>query len=170
MKREFLQSLRENEQPLSKQTIDAIMAENGRDIQATRALFADYEEIKQQLADARQNMSDGQWEEKFRQAELAHQAQIRAMAFDHTLENAITAMGGRNCKAVSALLDLDSLREQEDPEQAIKQALSQMKTENAWLFATPTPPPYARGTGAHSAQKEEPATLAGALREKFERK
>ena len=44
MKREFLQSLGE----LSKETVDAIMAENGRDIEKTRASFADYETLKEQ--------------------------------------------------------------------------------------------------------------------------
>ena len=55
MRREFLQNL-QAEQPLSKQSIDAIMAENGKDIEATRALFADYDSLKQQLATAQQTI------------------------------------------------------------------------------------------------------------------
>lgn len=35
MKREFLQNIKVGDQPLSKEVIDAIMAENGRDIEGT---------------------------------------------------------------------------------------------------------------------------------------
>ncbi len=177
MKREFLQSLKENEQPLSKQTIDAIMAENGRDIQATRALFADYEQLKAQLQQAQeaaaalQQADAAQWEEKMRQMQLQHEKQLQDLAFDHTLERSIRDMGGRNHKAVAALLELEQIRSSENPNQALQAALETMKQENAWLFETTTPPPYARGTGANAPHLEEqPATLAGALREKFERK
>ena len=37
MKREFLQNFRVGEQPLSKEIIDAIMEENGKDINAAKA-------------------------------------------------------------------------------------------------------------------------------------
>ena len=36
MKREFLQSLRVEDKPLPKEMVDAIMAENGRDIEAAK--------------------------------------------------------------------------------------------------------------------------------------
>ena len=41
MKREFLQNFKVNGQPLPKEVIDAIMAENGRDIQAAKAHAGD---------------------------------------------------------------------------------------------------------------------------------
>ena len=37
MKREFLQNFKVGDQPLSKEIIDAIMAENGRDIEAAKS-------------------------------------------------------------------------------------------------------------------------------------
>ena len=49
MKREFLQEFRVGEEGLPKEVIDAIMAENGRDIQKVKANYADYEDLKQQL-------------------------------------------------------------------------------------------------------------------------
>ena len=42
MKREFLQNFKVNEQPLPKEIIDAIMDENGRDIEATKRPCYDY--------------------------------------------------------------------------------------------------------------------------------
>lgn len=52
MKRDFLQNFKVGDQALSKEAIDAIMAENGRDIEAAKAQFADYETIKSQLSEA----------------------------------------------------------------------------------------------------------------------
>jgi len=49
MKREFLQNLKIGDQPLSKEVIDAVMEENGRDIEAAKKPFADYDTVKQQL-------------------------------------------------------------------------------------------------------------------------
>ena len=39
MKREFLQEFRVGDAPLPKEVIDAIMAENGRDIQKVKSSF-----------------------------------------------------------------------------------------------------------------------------------
>ena len=39
MKREFLQSIRIGEEGLPKEVIDAIMAENGKDIQAAKEML-----------------------------------------------------------------------------------------------------------------------------------
>ena len=41
MKREFLQNFKVGEQPLTDEIIEAIMAENGRDVQAEQAKYAD---------------------------------------------------------------------------------------------------------------------------------
>ena len=56
MKREFLENLKIGDQPLSKAAIDAIMAENGRDIEAAKKPYADYESIKQQLTTATEGL------------------------------------------------------------------------------------------------------------------
>ena len=56
MKREFLQNLKVGDQPLSKEVIDAIMAENGRDIEAAKKPFADYDTIKGQLEEAQKTI------------------------------------------------------------------------------------------------------------------
>ena len=175
MKREFLLSLQED-QPLSKATIDAIMAENGKDIQATRALFADYDSLKAQLLSAQQaiaTLEEGNakvWEEKLSQMEASHRAQLRQVEFFHLLRQEVANCGGRNQKAVEALLDLESLQKAENPEVATREAIGALQRENPWLFQTQTPPPYARGTGAQAPQITEPATLAGALRERFEKR
>jgi len=149
MKREFLQNLKVNDQNLPKEVIDAIMEENGRDIQASKL-----------------------WQEKYNQAVEQHQKELADMTFQGALKEAIGQMKGRNAKAITALLDMDALRSCENQQDTITEALQNLKNDCGYLFDEEQPqPPYARGTGARTGEENKgPATLAGALREKFERK
>ena len=149
MKREFLQNLKVGDLPLSKEVIDAIMEENGKDIESMK-----------------------QWQEKYKEAISQHQEQMAALTFHNTLSQAIAQAKGRSEKAIMALLDVDALKCSENQPQAIQEALEKLKTESSFLFdETQTPPPFARGTGAPcGAEENSPATLAGALRLKYERK
>ena len=175
MKREFLQGLQVGDIPLSKEVIDAIMAENGRDIENIKARYSDYEALKEQAAQAELALAAAQsakdWEEKFHQAEDAHRKELEETVFGHNLEKAILAANGRNAKAITALLDVAALKASEDQQTALKEALQELKADCSYLFQSETPPPYARGTGAATPEiNKSPATLAGALLEKFERK
>lgn len=163
MKREFLQNLKMGDQVLSKEIIDAIMSENGRDIEAAKAPFADYATIKEQLAKAQDTIKGIQdhgtdletaqkaakdWEKKYNDAIDTHKAEMAKVAFNHSLETAITAAGGRSAKAIAALLDVDTLRESKNQEADIKAALEGLKKDSGYLFGTgETPPPYSAGTG-----------------------
>lgn len=170
MKREFLQGLLVGETPLPKEVIDAIMAENGRDIQNIKSHYADYDALKQQLAQAEEAAAKG-WEEKFNQAVDTHRREMSDLIFSHNLENAILAAKGRNAKAITALLDVEALKTSENQAAALEDALQSLKQDCSYLFQAETPPPYARGTGATPPENtKSPATLAGALLEKFERK
>ncbi len=175
MKREFLQSLTMGDQPLSKEIIDTIMAENGRDIQNVRSQFADYEQLKEKLAQAEGYEAAVQaakeWEEKFHQAAAQHQQAMEELEFQKNLELAIFHAQGRNAKAITALLDVDALKSCENQQTALAEAMQTLKRDCSYLFRTETPPPYARGTGAAAPDvHKSPATLAGALLERFERK
>ena len=185
MKREFLQSFLVEDKPLTKEMIDAIMAENGRDIQKVKAGFADYEQLKQDLEQLRQENETlreqdfagmeqlaKDWEEKYNQAISSHREAMEQMEFDHQLQLAVHNARGRNLKAITALLDVDHLKTSENQQQAILDALEQLKLDSGYLFEmAQTPPPYAQGTGTQMGiTKTIPGTLAGALREKYERK
>ena len=131
MKREFLQEIRVGDQGLPKEVIDAIMAEHGRDVEAAKA-----------------------WKEKYDQAVQEHQAALKQRDFDYALESAIAAAKGRSAKAITALLDVEALRQSEDPRTDIRSALEELKQESGYLFAVePTPPPYAFGTGTESPRQ-----------------
>lgn len=167
MKREFLQNFKVNDQPLTKEIIDAIMAENGRDVEAAKAPFADYDTIKNQLSEAQKTIkgfqnqgadieavrkSAKEWEDKYNQAVADHNQKLADMAFDKQMETAITAAKGRNAKAIRALLDVDTLKSSKNQEADIKTALEGVKKENGYLFDDGgTPPPYAPGAGAGGA-------------------
>lgn len=158
MKREFLQ----NFEGLSKEAIDAIMDENGRDIEKERSKRADYDAIKEQLAAANKQIEefkgmdiDGvrkaaeEWKAKAEQAERDASERIAEMEFNGTLREAITAAKGRNVKAISALLDVPTLRGSKNQAEDIKAALEALKQESGYLFDTETPPPFSAGTGQH---------------------
>ena len=52
MKREFLQNFKVGDQSLPKEIIDAILDENGKDIESVKGKYADYDVIKKQLDEA----------------------------------------------------------------------------------------------------------------------
>ena len=150
MKREFLQELRVGEAALPKEVIDAIMAENGKDIQTHK-------------------QAAQQWEDKYNRAVSDHAAQMTQLQFDTYVQNAVTAHRGRSLKAIAALLDMEQLRQAEDPMSAVEQAVAKLKEENDYLFESQvTAPPYAAGTGTGTVRQTAfPDTLAGVLKEKF---
>ncbi len=181
MKREFLQNFKIGKEGLPKEIVDAIMEENGKDINAAKAAgakpYANYEAILAENTQLKQAgvLAEGktaaQWKELHDQTVKEYEKQMDSVVFGNMVEAAISRMGGRNVKAISALLDLSALQASENRQEAICSAIRDLQKQEGYLFGTQTPPPYARGTGT---QREEintaPASLAGALREKFERK
>lgn len=169
MKREFLQNFRVGEEALPKEIIDAIMAENGRDIQAAKDAaakpFADYDALKAENDRLKtEALADGKTAQQWKQ-------EMADWQFQSQLDSAIAAAGGRSGKAITALLDTDALKASEDRKAAIGAALSALRETDGYLFGSITPPPYAGGTGTRQKGNfTMPADLAGALREKFERK
>ena len=182
MKREFLQNLKVGDQPIPKEIIDEIMAENGRDIEAAKKPFADYDSIKEQLQTAKDGLKafegvdvaqlqskvtelQGQLDVK----DAEWQGKLADMAFDHALEAAITGANGKSVKAIRALLDVDALKGSKNQEADIKTALEGLKKDSGYLFDDgKNPPPYSGGTGTgHDNQPGEPTNLNGALRAKY---
>ena len=174
MKREFLQNLKVGDQPLSKEVIDAIMAENGRDIEAAKKPYADYDHIKQQLDEAQKTIKGFQdqdiegvrksakdWEEKYNQAVKDHEAKLADMAFDRKLEDAITGAKGKNAKAIKALLDVDTLKASKNQDADIKAAMDALQKDSGYLFGdVGNPPPYSAGAGTGgSGGSENPFTF-----------
>jgi len=93
----------------------------------------------------------------------ALQDKCRRADFNARLGCAIAAAGGRNHKAIAALLDENALVDADD--EVIAQAVEQVKKDCGYLFCSPVP--FAPGTGAVQQKQEKASTLADALREKF---
>lgn len=165
MKREFLSNFKVGDQPLTKEIIDAIMEENGRDIEAAKAPFADHESIKEQLQTAKDGLKafegvDVQQlqgkitdlQNQLTQKDTEWQSKIDGMKFESKLKDAITGAKGKNFKAIAALLDMDALKGSKNQDADIKTALDGLKKDSAYLFDDGgTPPPYSAGAGTGGA-------------------
>lgn len=164
MKREFLQNFKVGDQPLSKEIIDAIMAENGRDIEEAKKPFADYDSIKEQLQTAKDGLKafegvdvqqlQGQistLNTQLSDKDKEWQGKLDEMKFNGVLKDAITAAKGRNAAAIIGALGAEkvaSLKASKDQTTDIKSALDGLKKESGYLFDDgQIPPPYAPGTG-----------------------
>lgn len=171
MKREFLQNFKVGELPLTDEIINAIMAENGRDIEAAKKPFADYDSIKEQLETAKNGLKafegvdvaklqgeitklKGQLDDK----DTEWQGKLDAMAFDGKVKDAITAAEGKNVKAITALLDLEKLRGSKNQDADLKAALEglQKAEDSGFLFGDDqgAPPPYSPGAGGGNPKPE----------------
>lgn len=69
----------------------------------------------------------------------SYEGQIADIRFGTSLEAAITAAGGRNAKAIKALLDVDALKKSKDQTADIKAALEACQKENMYLFGANEP-------------------------------
>lgn len=173
MKTEFLQNLKVGDQPLPKEIIDAILAENGRDIENAKKPFADYDNIKEQLKAAKDglkafenvNVDELQGKIKTLQGDLAAkdaawQQKLDDMTFDAAVKDAVAAAHGRNAKAIAALLDTDTLRKSKNREADLKTAVENVKKENAYLFESERhnfrgfTPPGGRDNDGHNGGEE----------------
>ena len=155
MKREQIKELVPE---ITKEALDAIMAENGRDVEAAKAKYADYEAVKQQLAEANKAIEDfkgldvdgirraaDEWKQKAEQAQQDAEAKIAALQFDRLLDDAIATAKGRNGKAIKALLDVETLRTSHNQAADVQAALETVKGENDYLFEAETKPVPAFG-------------------------
>lgn len=139
MQREFLQDLRIGEDGLPEEVIQAILEESDRETQ--------------------------DWAEKYDRAAADHQAQLGALRLETALHTAVAKAGGRNAKAIGALVDMQAVAGAEDMAAAMDAAVAAVKQEAAYLFGAAQAPAYAAGTGTH-APHTRPTTLAEALRER----
>lgn len=151
MKTEFLKGL-----GLEQDAIDKIMLENGKDIAAEQAktskAVSERDNYKGQLATATESLDkfkdvdpmamQGEIDKlnqqlKDKDAEYARKEADRI--FSDTLKDAIKAAGGRNEKAVMAMLDMDALKASKNQSEDIKKALEAVKESDAYLFGSNEP-------------------------------
>lgn len=162
MDSKFLDNIQVAGNPLPQEIKQILLEEHSRGIEKIKTKYSDYDAIKEQLAAANKQIEefkgmdiDGvkkaaeEWKAKAEQAEREASERIAEMEFNGTLREAITAAKGRNVKAISALLDVPTLRGSKNQAEDIKAALEALKQESGYLFDTETPPPFSAGAGQH---------------------
>ena len=155
MKREFIEGLLKDKvsEDEIKGIVDAVMDENGNDIEnAKKTLTAEKEHLQEQLNttqealkkfdgvdadDLKNQISDltKQLEDKDKE----HAEKLADIEFNGTLEDAIRTAGGKNIKAVKAMLDIDALKTSKNQADDIKSALEGVKTSDDYLFKSDEP-------------------------------
>lgn len=136
---------------LSKEQIDTIMAENGKDITREQGVANTY---KTQLDDVEKKLKDFDGVDvkdlqgkiqtltgELNTIKSTYESQIEGMKFQSTLEAKINSSGARNAKAVMAMLDMDSLKASKNQDSDIALALEKVKEDNDYLFQSSKPTP-----------------------------
>lgn len=146
MNKEFLKEF-----GLNQDAIDKIMAENGKDVETFRqqvsALGTDKKNLEQQLAGANRQIEDfkgmdvegirkaaEEYKAKFEAAEAKARADVEKLQFDYALNAALSGAKARDARAVTALLDMESLKLNNGEIIGLKDQLEKLKAEKDFLF------------------------------------
>lgn len=75
-----------------------------------------------------------EWKKKHDDLEASHKKEQEDREFSAAMETAITESKGKNAKAITALLDVDTLRASKNQQADIKAAIDALRAENGYLF------------------------------------
>ncbi|MBS5784078.1 MAG: phage scaffolding protein [Clostridium sp.] len=181
MKREFLKEL-----GLADESIEKIMAENGKDINelktASTTAQTTIADLQKQISDRDKQLetlkkSSGDNEALQKQitdlqaanktAKAEYDAQVKKLQLDSRVETALLGAKAKNSKAVRALLDESKISLDGENVLGLHEQLEALKKDAAYLFGedkAQNPPPPADGNPPKPA---EPNSLLGALQEKY---
>lgn len=174
MKREFLQNFKVGDTALPKEIIDAIMEENGHDIEATKAKYADYDTVKAQLDEAQKTIQGfkdqgndmeavrqkaAEWEKKYNEAIEAHKAEKAESEFMADIVAEINRRKGKNKDAIIGAMGkdkMDALRQSKNRKDDIRTEFDAFEKDNAYLFGEDRKPaPFAAGAGSYNMGGEQ---------------
>lgn len=109
------------------------------------------DDLKNQIASLQKDLKD-------KDDEFA--SQLAERDFSDAIESAIREAGGRNAKAIKAILDLDALRSSKNQADDIKKALDGVKESDAYLFGQNEPINNGvRGTGSQGGKVEDMSSI-----------
>ena len=133
---------------LTQEQIDAIMAENGKDIKAEQdkaeSLKKERDSLQSQLTEANETIkgykdmdidaikkSAGDWEEKYK----ASVQELENMRFDNLLDKGLTGSGAYDADIVKKLLDREALIVKDGKLEGLDKQLAHMQEKRPYLFA-----------------------------------
>lgn len=139
-----------------KSAVDAILDDNGKDVEKYKAKNAN---LELQLKSANETLEkfkdvdlDGlkgevqKYKDAAAKAEADSKAEIEKLQFGYILDGAIKASGAKNSKAVKALLDNDGLKLNGESIVGLDEQLKTIKEENGYLFNDDSKPVIVRTT------------------------
>lgn len=175
MKREFLKDMK-----LTDEQIDAIMAENGKDVNGLKeqvdSLTTEKDSLQSQLTERDTQLKDLKGKAKDsdeltaeidklqkanKEAKEKYEADLTAQQKSFLVDKALTNAGARNAKAVSSLLDLDSVEVKDGQLTGLDDQLKALRESDGYMFKEdpqpnePQPQGGVRITGGQP--KPEPA-------------
>lgn len=154
MNRDFLESL-----GLEKDSVNAIMAEHGKTVNAVKSDLVTAEQeadaLKEQLAnrdaDIEKLKADGGSSDELKAQldELTSKyetdteqlnAKLSETKLNHAVEMGLKDSGAKNVKAAKALLDFETIKLTDSGVDGLKEQLEQIKTDNDYLFGATADP------------------------------
>lgn len=179
MKRDFLKNLE-----LTDEQINAIMAENGKDVnelkEQVNSLTTEKSGLQAQLTDRDSQLKGlkdavkdndelkAQVEQLQKDNKVAAEkftAEIAAQKKSYLVNQALTEAGVRNAKAMTALLDLDSVSVKDDQLVGLSDQLNSLRESDGYMFKEEVKPesqPKPSGvqiTGGQPNPEGKPATI-----------
>lgn len=179
MKREFLKNME-----LTDEQIDAIMAENGKDVNSLKeqvnSLSAEKDGLQSQLTERDTQLKDlkgkvkdsdeltaeiEQLQKANKEAKEKYEADLTAQQKSFLVDKALTSAGARNAKAVSSLLDLDSVEVKDGQLVGLDDQLKALRDSDGYMFkedpqpSEPQPQGGVRITGGQPNPEGAPKTI-----------
>lgn len=109
-----------------------------------------------------------EWKRKHDENEAAYKKANEEREFNEALSAAITDAKGRNPKAITALLDVESLRTSKNQQADIKAALDALRTESGYLFEDNGGAAHFTGGGSGGSHAGKTYTMGEVMKMKNE--
>ncbi|MGY0267815.1 phage scaffolding protein [Limosilactobacillus fermentum] len=148
MKREFLKDMK-----LTDEQIDAIMAENGKDVNGLKeqvnSLTTEKDGLQSQLTERDTQLKDlkgkvkdsdeltaeiNNLQKANKEAKEKYEANLTAQQKSFLVDKALASAGARNAKAVSSLLDLDSVEVKDGQLTGLDDQLKALRESDGYMF------------------------------------
>ncbi len=101
----YVEKSKHDEVVEENKTLKTSVSDRDKQLETLKASAGDNEELKKQIETMKQQNAD---------QEKAHKAELAQLRLDNAIENALTAAGAKNSKAVKALLDVSKVKLGED--------------------------------------------------------
>lgn len=101
----YVEKSKHDEVVEENKTLKTSVSDRDRQLETLKASAGDNEELKRQIETMKQQNTD---------QEKAYKAELAQLRLDNAIENALTAAGAKNSKAVKALLDASKVKLGED--------------------------------------------------------